>query len=158
MELKVIVGQSPLDHVVEKDGVPLSFDLTGMVASNIWAITWNGDSGEIEYNDGTINEEITDLSGLDTVIAKFDEEKATKDAIDSAPVVPNPKMIGIEFEGVMCSATESDQNGLAAIRPEIEAGVDIPPFKFSNGNRLKLTLDNWEDFRAVWLPFRMSFF
>lgn len=55
-------------------------------------------------------------------------------------------------------AIESDQNGLAAIRPEVEAGIGIPPFKFFNGNRLKLTLDNWEDFRAVWLPFRMSFF
>lgn len=68
------------------------------------------------------------------------------------------KISGVEFQGIMCSATEADQNGLAAIRPEIESGTAIPPFVFENGNKLQLTQTNWEAFRAVWLPFRMSFF
>ena len=35
------------------------------VASNIHAIQWNGSSGEIEYNDGTPNATITDISSFD---------------------------------------------------------------------------------------------
>ena len=35
------------------------------VASNIHAIQWEGSKGTIEYNDGTDNEDITDISSYD---------------------------------------------------------------------------------------------
>lgn len=71
------------------------------------------------------------------------------------------KLVGVEFEGVMCSATAADQNGLAAVMLTIQLqGAAFQPtrFHFDNGNTLVITLANWQAFAAVWLPFRQSFF
>lgn len=73
----------------------------------------------------------------------------------------DPKLIGIEFDGVMCSATAADQNGLAAVLLAIQLQGDAfqpTRFWFDNGSTLVLTKDNWQAFAAVWLPFRQSFF
>lgn len=80
-----------------------------------------------------------------------------------ADVSPNtdPKLTGVEFNGVMCSATAEDQHGLAAVMVAIQLqGTAFQPtrFHFANGNTLVISLDNWQDFAAVWLPFRQSFF
>lgn len=77
------------------------------------------------------------------------------------PPPPDPKLTGIDFNGTMCSATADDQNGLAAVLVAIQfQGQAFQPtrFHFSNGNTLVISLDNWQDFAAVWLPFRQSFF
>lgn len=74
---------------------------------------------------------------------------------------PDPKLTGVEFEGVMCSATEADQNGLASVLVAIQfQGADFQPtrFFFANGNTLVLSLENYQAFAATWLPFRQSFF
>jgi len=57
-----------------------SANFVGLVDSNIHAIQWDGSKGEIEYNDGTSNKEITDISsfGLETKYAT--EKKAIEDA------------------------------------------------------------------------------
>lgn len=71
------------------------------------------------------------------------------------------KMRGIEFEGVMCSATRADQDGLTAIRLAIEdEGPDFEPtrFEFENGSMLVIHLGNYAAFMAAWRPFRKSFF
>jgi hypothetical protein len=76
-------------------------------------------------------------------------------------VTPDPKLIGVEFEGVMCSATADDQAGLAAVLLAIQLqGAAFKPtrFEFDNGSTLIVTLANWQQFAAVWLPFRQSFF
>lgn len=77
------------------------------------------------------------------------------------PLTQDPKITGIEFNGTMCSATADDQNGLAAVLVAIQfQGAAFQPtrFHFSNGNTLVISLDNWQGFAAVWLPFRQSFF
>lgn len=74
---------------------------------------------------------------------------------------PDAKLIGVEFEGVMCSATAQDQAGLAAVLLAIQLqGPAFQPtrFYFDNGSTLIITLENWQAFAAVWLPFRQSFF
>ena len=74
---------------------------------------------------------------------------------------PDPKLVGIEFEGVMCSATLYDQNGLLAILTAYQLqGAAFQPtrFEFANGNSLVITKDNIQAFIAVWMPFRQSFF
>lgn len=74
---------------------------------------------------------------------------------------PNPKMVGIEFQGVMCSATRDDQNGLVAVLTDyqLETATFQPTrFEFANGNSLVITKDNIQAFIAVWKPFRKSFF
>lgn len=67
------------------------------------------------------------------------------------------KLSGVEFDGVMCSATAEDQHGLSDIESTVNAGIDIK-FQFENGNSLLLTRANWAEFRGVWFPFRQSFF
>ncbi len=73
----------------------------------------------------------------------------------------DPKMVGIEFQGVMCSATAADQNGLGAVLLAIQmqgAAFEPTRFYFENGSTLVISLANYQAFAAVWLPFRQSFF
>lgn len=73
----------------------------------------------------------------------------------------NLRLQGVSFQGVMCSATADDQNGLTAVLLAIQLqGPAFPGtrFLFSNGNTLNITLANYQAFIAVWLPFRQSFF
>ncbi|AUR91082.1 hypothetical protein NVP1155O_09 [Vibrio phage 1.155.O._10N.222.55.B3] len=67
------------------------------------------------------------------------------------------KLQGVEFEGVMCSATKEDMWGLNSVHGFIVEGNAVN-FEFDNGSVLKLTADNVEAFYAVWSPFRASFF
>ena len=81
--------------------------------------------------------------------------------VSSEPPIPDPKRVGVLFQGVMCSATAADQNGLVAVLMAIQVqGAEFKPtrFEFDNGNSLVITLANYEAFMAVWLPFRQSFF
>lgn len=71
------------------------------------------------------------------------------------------KIEGVEFEGVKCSATKEDQDGLAAVLLAIQLqGPTFKPtlFHFSNGSRLVISLENYQEFIQTWLPFRQSFF
>ena len=86
------------------------------------------------------------------------------DITDAVTMRKNSQLSGILFSGVMCSATESDQNGLAAMLLEhtvaVLKGDRMPdtPFHFSNGSVLIINSDNIEALAAVWRPFRASFF
>lgn len=73
----------------------------------------------------------------------------------------NPKMVGIEFGGVMCSATRDDQNGLVAVIIAFtlqKEKFQPTEFVFVNGNKLTLDAVNLQNFVSVWMPFRQSFF
>ena len=73
----------------------------------------------------------------------------------------DPKLTGIEFDGVMCSATRDDQAGLMAVlmAKQMQGEAFKPTsFYFANGNKLVITKDNIAAFTAVWMPFRQSFF
>jgi hypothetical protein len=82
--------------------------------------------------------------------------------IDSTKIPqPHPKLVGIEFQDVMCSATMYDQNGLLAILTAYQLqGAAFQPtqFEFANGNSLVITKDNIQAFITVWMHFRQSFF
>lgn len=67
------------------------------------------------------------------------------------------KLVGVEFEGVMCSATKEDMWGLSSVAPWIESG-NSTAFEFDNGNVLVLTPENYRAFYDVWASFRASFF
>lgn len=87
---------------------------------------------------------------------------------DPVPPEPDPaaleearKIEGVAFEGVMCSATKADQDGLAAVLLAIQMqGAAFKPtmFHFANGSRLVISLANYQALAATWLPFRQSFF
>ena len=77
--------------------------------------------------------------------------------VNPGPSSDDLKLEGVEFDGVMCSATSEDMWGLASIKEWIRAG-QTTNFKFHNGNVLELTKDNLDEFESVWVPFRASFF
>lgn len=67
------------------------------------------------------------------------------------------KLEGVEFDGVMCSATAEDMWGLNSVKDWVASGQSVN-FRFENGNVLTLTHENYAAFEAVWVPFRASFF
>lgn len=74
---------------------------------------------------------------------------------------PSPKLIGVEFQGIMCSATKEDQDGLLAVLIAYQLQTDnFQPtrYDFQNGNSLVITKHNIQQFIATWMPFRQSFF
>ena len=77
------------------------------------------------------------------------------------PPPPDPKIVGIKFEGAMCSATRDDQNGIIAVVMAYQLqGDKFQPteFYFVNGSKVLLTTKNIQQFLSVWMPFRQSFF
>lgn len=82
----------------------------------------------------------------------YTEPEPTQEQLDRAA-----KLAGIEFDGVMCSATSEDMWGLSAVKDWVNSGQDVN-FKFANGNTLILTSSNVVVFEAIWVPFRASFF
>lgn len=82
-------------------------------------------------------------------------------AVSNTPQpTPDPKLTGIEFDGVMCSATSADAAGLLQVKAGIEMmGANFKTkFLFANGNALVITAANFTAFMQVWVPFRQSFF
>lgn len=89
----------------------------------------------------------------------FETVQAFIDAYE--PPASIRKIVGVEFQGVMCSATSQDQAGLMAVLTGIQMqGAAFPAtrFEFENGNVLTITLANYQAFMQTWLPFRQSFF
>ena len=73
----------------------------------------------------------------------------------------SPKLKGVLFQGVWCSATKQDQDGLLAVLVAYQMqGASFKPtrYDFTNGNSLVLNKDNVQQFIATWMPFRQSFF
>lgn len=68
------------------------------------------------------------------------------------------KLQGIEFQGVMCSATSIDQSGLTAVYILVKLNGGSTDFYFENGNKLNITPSNFDAFYSVWVAFRQSFF
>ncbi len=93
------------------------------------------------------------------------EEQAAEDAESQRIATSIAKKEGVEFADatgansspIMCSAGKEDMFGLNAVESWIAAG-NSTNFEFENGNVLRLTPDNISAFRAVWVPFRASFY
>ena len=67
------------DNVVMVDGEGLNFDFT--LDANIWAIQWNGTTGEVEYKDNTPN---LALDSFDEYLYLVDDFNAEKQRIADA--------------------------------------------------------------------------
>ncbi len=119
----------------------------------IWAIVGEGSQNIQETQPSADSILMTTLKPQGNYVAATD---GTWEEADPTP--QELKFIGVEFEGVMCSATGEDQAGLAWVLPYVKGGKEMPPFKFLNGNSLSITVDNVAEFEHVWLPFRESFF
>lgn len=100
-----------------------------------------------------------DAFGLPELVEMSEAEVSAH--FNPPPTPADPKWVGVEFEGVMCSATRDDQNGLTSVLVvyQLEGQAFQPTrFSFANGNSLVLTKDNLMPFLQVWKPFRQSFF
>lgn len=92
------------------------------------------------------------------------EDQSTLKELLAAEDASRLKLTGIEFNGIMCSATGDDQAGLSALLLKHTvlklSGQKMPDvhFRFENGNILTINADNIEELDAIWTPFRMSFF
>ena len=63
----------PSDKTIIVDGQALTFDYD--IDPTIHALQWDGDSGEIEYNDdGIANEQFTDSTLVDTLVSAYEDE------------------------------------------------------------------------------------
>lgn len=112
---------------------------------------YNEDSGIKEYDHDLFSEAYRSWSEVEPVkdsyrrLEDYEEYRRWK------------QLQGVDFEGVMCSATKQDFWGLSAAETWIRAG-NPTTWNFENGNKLLLTKDNIDEFKSVWLPFRLSFF
>ena len=61
------------DRVVMVDGEGVNFDFD--LAANIWAIQWDGATGEVEFNDGTPNEVISDFAPYQYLVDGYHAQK-----------------------------------------------------------------------------------
>ena len=51
-----------------------------VLASNVHAVQWDGSAGHVEYNDGTDNLVISDISAYSTIVSDHATKKAAEDA------------------------------------------------------------------------------
>ena len=61
------------DKIVTIDGHAIEWELD--LPSNIWALNWKNDSGEVEYNDGTNNKIIDNLSEFQHIVDEHARRK-----------------------------------------------------------------------------------
>ena len=71
------------DEFVRVDGVALDGIDCSSLDSNVHAIQFDGSNGHIEYDDGTANEAITDISAFSTITDAHATQKAANDVIAS---------------------------------------------------------------------------
>lgn len=121
------------------------------------AVEITEDAWLLACSDGGADWLIDTETGDVSKVPKSAEQLAAEQLAANKAAQDAQKIAGIEFEGVMCSATAEDMWGLNSIESWIADGNDVN-FKFSNGNMLLLNTANVASFKAVWIPFRASFF
>jgi hypothetical protein len=126
------------------------------LAGTLWTVTRNDEAGTWEAAENN------------SVIEQFGLRRSDFEPI-APPVLPeyvppapqDPKLVGVEFDGVMCSATKEDQDGLVAVLVAFQLqGEHFQPtrFGFVNGSELVISSENIQRFIQAWMPFRQSFF
>ena len=102
------------DNSVVVDGVGKPIDCSDL-ASNLWAVQFDGSNGHIEYNDGTENEAITDI---DAFQAKIDAHTAFDDS--GAPVGDERIVPDELFAAMNWSEKRSSYRGYASIGDQLD--------------------------------------
>ena len=102
------------------------------VASNIHAIQWNGSSGEIEYNDGTPNKTITDISSFDfetkhATQKKVNEDELKKENEDYFASMTYAEKREVEYPSIENQLDKIYHSGIAGWKTTIKAVKDKYP-------------------------------
>ncbi len=114
---------------------------------------------------------IDSIDGLNFTITHNDQQKTMEwteieaeyksdlDLLRDKEGKAKQKFVGVEFNGVMCSATSKDMYGLQSVKSGIESGlISATSFEFENGSVLTISTENMAAFMTVWVPFRHGFF
>jgi hypothetical protein len=132
--------------------------------------TWvDNDGADVKshvYSPSQVSDFLTDVPNGKQYLDKFGWTAEfcadyTAKEVAASYVKPDLKMVGVVFDGVMCSATRDDQNGILAVIVAYQLqGETFKPtvFQFVNGTRLTITKENIRQFMGKWMPFRQSFF
>lgn len=107
-----------------------------------------------------------DLTAEEITARQAEEVEANKELAKAVAkqTERNEKQEGVTINGVKCSATRADQNGLTAIAMAVliarGASTVIPEtvFEFENGATLTVNDGNFDGYYAIWMPFRQKFF
>jgi hypothetical protein len=102
------------------------------IDSNIHAIQWEGSLGEIEYNDGTPNATIKDISSFDFEAKHTTEKKAIADANAKAEADKISKMTyadkrKLEYPSIEDQLDDIYHNGIDGWKTTIKAVKDKYP-------------------------------
>ena len=113
------------------DGVQVDSSNYG-VASNIHAIQWEGSKGTIEYNDGTPNKEITDISSYGFEAKHATEKQALADAeakaeADRISAMTYAEKREAEYPAIKDQLDDIYHNGIDAWKATIKAIKDKYP-------------------------------
>jgi hypothetical protein len=146
------------DNLVIVDDEALQFDIAGLLDDDIWAVSFNGTVGEIEYTDPErANEPLNHLGDYQDIInlhvtqlaAAIAAETELQNTLDQAKAEMAVKMTGFKFRGVDISYTREDRAAVGEASNALEKKTpmgqfyvpDSMPIKisFSNGTRLPLT-------------------
>ena len=92
----------PSDKTIIVDGQALTFDYD--IDPTIHALQWDGDSGEIEYNDGIANEQFTDSTLVDSLVSAYEDEVERLEAEAQA----NAQAVVDEAEALEAAKTYAD--------------------------------------------------
>ena len=96
----------PSDKTIIVDGQALTFDYD--IDPTIHALQWDGDSGEIEYNDGTANEQFTDSTLVDTLVSAYEDEVERLEAEAQATAQATAQAVIDEAEALEAAKTYAD--------------------------------------------------
>ena len=102
------------------------------VDSKIHAIQWDGSKGQIEYNDGTPNKEITDISSFNFETKHSTEKKSIDDAKAKADKEAEEKMTyadkrALEYPAIGDQLDDIYHNGIDGWKSTIKAVKDKYP-------------------------------
>ncbi len=158
-KLKILVP----DNLVMVDGITLQMDLTDLIASDIWAVSFEDGKGEIEFTDpDSANQTINHLADYQTIVDAHatilaqENELASEAAQLAAAQAADlkVKMDGFDYKGQMISFSQPDRRAVAEANQAFEkkdpSGSYYVPdttaltIKFENGSTLALTRSEFD--------------
>ena len=103
------------DNVVIVDGNILTLNVSAMLPANVWAVSYDGAAGEVEYSDATPNAAISDINDYAAILQLHADELIIATAAQqptAAEIAAQAdwatKMAGFTYNGTMVSFTAPD--------------------------------------------------
>lgn len=160
------------DDLVMVDGIAVNIDMTDLADRGIWAVSFEGGSGEIEYADESkANLNINHLADYQHIVDQHAlllaeqtaEQEAAEQALADQMQAIKIKTDGFDYKGAMVSYTTDDRRAVAEAgqvfdkkKPNgdyyVPDGLPLK-IKFVNGTNVQLTREQFEnEFLPAFFP------